>query len=314
VLAAHDLAETRLVRRCFARQSIASRIELVLVLPAEAASEPPDDLFAGLGGGRIVEVERIGSRGRANAAGVRAATAAVVALAEDHSLPDPGWAEALVADHEGPWAVVAPRVANANPDTSISWADFVIGYGPWSPASTPGERRFLPGHNSSYKTAVLLELGDGLEAALDAETLLHWNLAQRGLGLLLSERALIRHVNFSRAEVFRRAQVLNGRAFAGLRCASWGPARRLLYTAASPLIPLVRAWRLRSGFGGSGAPFGAVPAFALGLALDALGQGLGYARGPGAHDDELAHYEFGRLRFVTEGDRRSIEALAAGAP
>ena len=36
-------------------------------------------------------------------------------LCEDHCFPADGWAEALVAAHQGPWAAVGPAFLNANP-------------------------------------------------------------------------------------------------------------------------------------------------------------------------------------------------------
>ena len=68
------------------------------------------------------------------------AHAPIVALAEDHCFPEPGWADALIRAHQGPWAVVGPVVRNANPATIVSWCDFVIGYGPWMERSRKRSR------------------------------------------------------------------------------------------------------------------------------------------------------------------------------
>ena len=74
----------------------------------------------------------------------------MVVLSEDHSFPEAGWAEALIEAHRGPWSVVGPVVRNANPDSLISWADFLLGYGTWLDPAPGGEISQLPGHNSSY--------------------------------------------------------------------------------------------------------------------------------------------------------------------
>ena len=70
---------------------------------------------------------------------------------------------------------------NANPDTIVSWADFLVGYGPWARPSIVSERDYLPGHNSSYKRAVLLEYGDALATLMEAETVLMWDLRAKGI-------------------------------------------------------------------------------------------------------------------------------------
>src|SRR5437588_133855 len=82
-------------------------------------------------------------------------------------------AQALLAAHRGPWAAVGPVVRNANPSTSVSWADFLIGYGPWCDPAPAGDLDHLPGHNSSYKRAILLDYGSELEGLLEAESVLH---------------------------------------------------------------------------------------------------------------------------------------------
>ncbi len=80
---------------------------------------------------RVVEVGAITSTGAARAAGIHQASAPVVAFAEDHSYPDPGWADALIEAHRQPWAAVGPAMANANPATLISWANLFLNFGPW---------------------------------------------------------------------------------------------------------------------------------------------------------------------------------------
>jgi len=310
ILAGYDLDETRVVRSLFRSQTVAARLELVLVLPQPLDEGTMPDLFDGLWGGQVLPLEFC-SRGDANAAGVRAARAPVVVLAEDHCYPDADWAEALLEDHQGPWAVVGPQVRNANPATRTSQADFVIGYGPWSTLEAAGEASFLPGHNSSYERDLLLACGDQLELMLSGETILHWKLLERGHRLLLSRRAVVRHLNFSQPAVFRRAQFLNGRLFAAVRAVRWGMARRMAYVLGSPLIPWVRAWRLRACLGGAGnesTPWGALPTLLLGLYIDAAGQALGYAAGSGEAVGKLAGYEFRRTRFVLRGERDAVEA------
>ena len=90
-----------------------------------------------------------------------------------------------------------PGVVNANPGSRVSWADFIIGYGPWAEPIDTGDVPFLPGHNSSYPREVLLDYGDRLESMLEAETVLHLDLGARGHRLLLCAAARRRHVNFS---------------------------------------------------------------------------------------------------------------------
>ena len=294
-----------------ARQSAREAIELVLVAPSLATLDADDELLASFGRVVLVEAARFDSIGGANAAGVRRASADVVALAEDHAFPDPAWAERLIAAHEGPYAGVGPSVANANPASAVSRADLLIGYGPWLAHASASARdvEMLPGHNSSYKRRVLLSYGDALEAMLDAETLLHWDLRARGERLRFEPAARIAHVNFSRWGSWLPAQFHYGRLFAGLRATSMSPARRAIYVAGSPLIPFVRLWRTgRSAAGANalGLVLSCLHALVAGLALDALGQMAGYALGVGRSALRTSRYEFDRARHVLDDERRAL--------
>lgn len=297
-------------------QTIRERIELLVVGPRSEEGAPPPAGVDALGGYAFVSVSAVDSIARANAAGVRAAGAPVIALAEDHCFPEPGWAEALVAAHAtGRYAAVGPAVTNANPGSRLSWADFVIGYGPWALPVATGEMPFLPGHNSSYDRAELLGLGDRLEEMLAAETVLHMDLARRGRRLLLCAEARTAHVNFSLVRPWLRIQMQNGRVFAGTRAAGWPARRRAVWCAASPLIPpvrLARSLRMVARLRRADARVvGGVPFLILGLLLDGVGQALGYARGPGGSARALARYEFRRVDFVRAADRELFDRLPA---
>src|SRR5262249_25604798 len=108
-------------------QTVRDRLELVIVAPSAselAVSDSPIHDFFQV---RVVAVGEFTSIAQAYAAGIRQASAPVVVLAEDHSFPEAGWAEALIERHRQAWAVVGPVVRNANPDSLLSWADFLLG-------------------------------------------------------------------------------------------------------------------------------------------------------------------------------------------
>jgi hypothetical protein len=289
------------------RQTARDRLELVIVAPARsrlALSGLGLDDFANT---LLVELDDVVPIARANAAGVRAASAPVVALAEDHSFPDPGWAAALMQAHTRAYAAVGPVVRNANPATAVSWADFYIGYGPWSDPAPPGFVEFLPGHNSSYKRDILLGYAKRLEDLMEAETLLHWDLRARGHQLYLEPAARTSHVNFSRWSSWLQAQFHNGRVFAGTRIASMSAVRRVVYIVGAPLIPLVRFRRILNEIRKPGRPklsfHRVLPTLLIGLICDGMGQLAGYAFGSGDSKQKLARFEFHRERHLSKRDR-----------
>jgi GT2 family glycosyltransferase len=288
-------------------QTARDRLELLLVLPARNAAVEMTDL-ADFPWFKRVESSP-GSIGCANAAGVRQATADVVVLAEDHCFPDPGWAEALLDAHREAWAAVGPGVRNANPASAVSWADFFIGYGPWMLPATRREADFLPGHNSSYKREVLLAYGADLEQMLEAETVLHWDLRQRGQRLLLEPTASVAHTNFSLWRSWLPVQYHAGRVFAGSRILGMPGWKRAVYVAGAPLIPLVRLARIARQAAMArllGRFTTSLHALAAGLVLDGLGQFMGYLAGTGAAREKVAKYEYRRMDHITEHDRRHV--------
>jgi hypothetical protein len=313
ILVTPDHYET--IRRTVSRlraQTAHDRLELVIVAPSHEGLQLDEAELGGLHGFRVVEVGAAPSVAAGYAAGVREAGAPVVVFAEDHSYPAPDWAAALIEAHRKPWAAVGPVIVNANPESAVSWADFLMGYGPWLEPSPAGVVDYLPGHNSSYKREVLLELGPELDTMLNAESVLHSELLSRGHQLYLEPAARTFHFNFSRISSCLAGMFLHSRTFAAERARGgrWGPARRLAYTAASPLIPLVRLRRAllrdmrRSG--ARGVFPRVLPPMILVLLVSALGEALGYALGPGNAPDRVSSYEFHRDRHVTSQDRAAM--------
>jgi hypothetical protein len=290
------------------RQSIADRLELVIVAPSAEILSASKVAFQGLWGHQVIAVGEVDSVGRANAAGVRAARADVVVFAEDHCFPEPGWAEALLQRHaRGDVAVVGPVFRNANPQTLVSWCDFVIGYGPWIDPTPAGEQPFLAGHNSSYQKNVLRSLDTRLEELLASETVLHLELGKSGHRLVVEPRAKAAHTNFGRFRSWLPVQYHCGRVFAAERARQWGWTRRALYAAASPMIPCVRFLRAAGHLRRAAPPRPSMlrlgPLLGLGLVADGFGQFVGYLVGAGESPHRLVGFEFRRIDHVPESDR-----------
>ena len=283
-------------------QSVRDQLEVVIVAPSAEELEADDLELAPFHSVQVVEVGHLGSVGEANAMGVRRARAPLVAFVEEHSYPQPGWAEALLEAHLQPWAAVGPVVSNANERSLVAWADFLIGYGPWMDPSPGGVRDLLPGHNSSYKRTLLLEYGPQLDLMLESETTLHSSLRQKGHQLYLEPGARISHLNYENLSVWIRAQYLSGRAFAADRAEHWSSSRRLLFTVGGPLIPLVRVRRTLGQMRGARQPLSrsamVFPAVLLGLAVSAAGEMMGYCWGAGDAVQRRWDLEFHRARYL----------------
>jgi hypothetical protein len=286
------------VVRHLAAQDRRGEMEIVLVTPVDL--DVPPDAMASFQRWLTVRVPDWRSTARARAAGVAAAGSPIVAFVEDHCFPTAGWAHALVEAHRDDWAAVGPVILNANPASTISWANLLIEYGPWLHPREGGAALHVPGHNSAYKRERLLAYGDRLPALLEAESLLHWDLGLQGFRVAIEPRARSRHKNFARFRPSLRLRFQSGRLFAGSRALPWPASRRVVFAAGSPVLPFLRTWRLRAllrRHTSRRMPLLAPVVFVL-LVVDAIGEMAGYISGPGAAIAAMNDLEFHRDRFA----------------
>jgi GT2 family glycosyltransferase len=282
--------------RSLRSQTARDELEVVIAAPSAAALGGAVADLHSFRCWRIVELGALRTVAQAKTAGIRCATSPVVVLTEDHCFPDPGWAQALIEAHRGDWAAVGPAMYNGNPQSLISWADFILGYGPWFSPPRADEVDLLPGHNTSYKRDLLLGYGERLEALLGAESNLHQDLRARGYRLYLEPAAKAFHTNFTEPSRWIPYLFYSGRMFAAERGRNWQPLRRAGYCAGAWLIPLVRLMRLLPGFARTRPDLvaGVFAPLLLALIIDAVGQGVGYALGAGQAAEKVARLEFHR--------------------
>jgi hypothetical protein len=306
ILVTDDLSTIRKSLSYLRAQSGAERMEIVVAATRPDEVEPTAPELQGFASVRVIPIEDLSSPSLARAKGVQAATAPIVLFAETHSYPRPGYVEALVRAHRsGPWAAVGPSIANANPDTSLSWANLLLDYGRWVASDERGVIDDVPGHNGAYKREALLEFGDDLAQQLRADSIMHANLRARGYELYLEPEARVDHLNVSLMSSSVAERFHSSRHFAGLRARGWPVLRRLLYIGGTPLIPVVRLKRI-AGFvrRSPEAPplLRLLPALAFVLTLSAVGELAGYVFGPG-HAGFPYEIEVYRSRFVRAADR-----------
>jgi hypothetical protein len=292
-------------------QTIASELECILVTRSKGGLALAADAARGLHSLRVVEDGAMDDAGRAKAAGVRVAKAPLVAFVEDHSYPDPGWAEALVKAYaSAPVAAVGPVVLNANPNSHASWGCFLVYYGMFMQAQAPEHVRHLPGNQSSYRKEVLLAYGSRLPDMMQAEFTLQAELRAAGMALRQEPAAKVFHLNYSRIGPAVREYYLASRVFAAQRRHGWAAARRLLYVCGSPLLPLIRVKRIlaqaRAAGLSVGVTAGALAPAMLILCAGAAGESLGYALGPGGAKAALMRFEREHAGLFTARDLEAI--------
>lgn len=297
--------------RALGAQTIADRIEVVAVVPADAAAPSPEG-FATV---RAVRLPEFTTTGEAIAAGVHAATAPVVAYAEEHSWPRQDWAERLLAAHDGRAGAVSWSLENANPDSATSWVQLLSDFGPAvhptpsRPISTP------PWHHTSYRRELLTAYGADLGGMLEVEWRVHADLAEAGHPFLHSGDARSRHWNTSRYRAHLLTELRGARSFGAARVdrGSWGLGRRLAYAAAAPLVGAVRLRRVMADARRVAPPRMAlvVPLLGVSLAAAAVGEAWGYARGKGSSRRARMLLELDRRDGLERGDRERWDRAAA---
>jgi hypothetical protein len=300
VVTRDHLGTLRPIIRSLENQSIAGRIELVIVAPAETTGVPPSDAFHSV---RIVPVGPVTNRGRAAAAGVRQARAPVVALTENHCFPPPEWAERLLASHAAGRSAVGPAVLNGNPESTLSQAMHAFGYGRFHPSGAPGPIDELPLHNSSYRSDVLQRAA--LEEELGDERVLQRELRARGEILHFDPTVVKSHLNEATWALVGAMCYYGGRRYGGTRSLGWPTWRRAFYGAAAPLLSLPIArniWKKLPPPSELPRGLGLVAVVWVGALMHAIGEGASYLLGP-------------RVDFpVVESDEFLIRERLGGRP
>jgi len=302
--------------RALRAQTVQDKVELILLGPSPESLAVEDAEVEGFASHQLIVLDSLANSTTVRTAGVRAATAPIVAFMQDHAFPVPGWAEALLECYRGPYAGVGFVFANDNPKTATSWCNFLLQYGDWVEPLPPGKTKHIGGHMASYRREVLLEYGDGLPRKLETSVAMHWQMRRRGLRFAIAPGAVVFHQNHSRLGPSVPLRFQTGRLFAANRTASWSLTRRLLYAAASPLIPLVRLSRVVRAalrIGRPGLLPRLVPVSVLLLVCDGMGQAWGSLAGRGKAMEWVTGVEWHRHRFMVDGELSAFSGTPAAA-
>ena len=182
------------------------------------------------------------------ALGAQFARADIVAFLEDHCVPEPGWAAAVVnAFAERPnAAAVAYTFENLNPASWASRSFLVLAYGPWmgpvrsGPIPTPSKM------NVAYARGIL-QAESNLAQWFSGEVSALQQLGANGAEFWQAGDARVRHLNHPDLLSGARDSAVWQRLLAATRVEveAWGWPRRWFYFfAAVPLSPSIIAWRL----------------------------------------------------------------------
>lgn len=167
----------------------------------------------------------------------------VIACIEARCVPAPEWCERLLAAHEAfpDVPAIGGSVGIALPAVAFDLGLYFSEYGLFCPPAVEGETDKLSGANFSCKRAALEE-SRGLLDAGAWETLLFERWRRQGKTLRLCAAAVVFENTMSLATALRQ-RFHYGQGYAADRVAGAPAIRRLLYAAASPLLPPLLTWR-----------------------------------------------------------------------
>jgi hypothetical protein len=206
----------------------------------------------------------------------------IIGFLEDNEVPDENWCAHTVKAHRENYAGIGGAIENSM-DRTLNWAVYYCDLGRYLNLIPSGDSTFASDANVSYKRAALEQVRSAWEQGFN-EVTINAALMARGENLALRPDIIAyqQRSNLRLGPALRERYVW-GRSFGAVRCKVMSPAKRIVYTVLSPLLPGIvalkmssAAWKRRRNFGKF---LKALPFIVLLLASWSFGELLGYLTG-----------------------------------
>lgn len=271
------------------RQTAIARLEIVI---ADATDEATRAVISrSCPAAKILVFPRGTTIPRLRAAAFDASTGEIVAVTEDHCLPEPAWAERMLAAHDGRWDAVGGAVENGAVTRVVDWAVFFCEYARYLSPVPRGEWHDIPGINCSYRREVLARHRGLLENGF-WEGIVHPVLLSEGARFQSAPEIVVVHKKRFGFGYFVSQRYHYSRYYGAARAAGRGWASRLGIAAATVALPVLLAARSGAAVFGKRRQRGryliAFPTLASFYVVWAVGEITGTLFGPG---DSLARVE-----------------------
>ncbi len=301
----------RAVLEAWEAQTCRGQLEILVVCPGVSAAAP-----ATLPCGQVIVPVGAVDLHEARAIGMQHVSADYVTLAEDHCLPDPDWARAILNRIDEGWDAVASTLRPG--ERACSWAEgsFLLGYSEWMSPVSGGPTKVLCGWNGTIRTQLLRQFEPGLASELLVGAFLVRQLGEQGHRFYLEDSARMRH--FDPRGGIREVLLLLivGLGFGAMRTRRWPLAARLLYPLATPAVAFLHWKRAFAHYRRAGAACGLRANAPIAAAALALAWGLGEAAGSWLGVARVAPYLWRtEVKPVSAGDvARSSAREQGGLP
>jgi hypothetical protein len=323
-VARHNLACIHKILECLLAQTAAARIELIISTDSPELLRDAEEFLAPRARfwrTRFL-LQRTEDLAKAHAQSVVESTGDAVVIIEDHSFPDPNFAEELLAAFEtSPFVqAAAPVLINPNPATAVSRAQFLNFHGRRG-GERPDRPRFeevpaLPWHNTAYRRSALAGFFHD-EDFLQIESFVQQDIVANTptACFVCCTRTTSRHVNMSSLGPALQHAFLGGRVFAGKRAErlKWGVAQKAARSALFPAVAMLKMKRNASIFWDVTSPMKNLSTSSAALLLafsHALGEAVGTLLGVRRSTRVYSGFEYNRARFLRPADRHFLSVDA----
>jgi glycosyltransferase involved in cell wall biosynthesis len=162
----------------------------------------------------------------------------IVAVTEDHCMPDPHWSGNLIEAHKRQYGVIGGAVENHRECKSVvDWAAYFCEYSEFMNPFEPGEAKTLAGNNLSYRREFLKHVSDLLAAGCFWEDALVARMRERGIRCFRDPSIVVHHKKSFKFPYFLSQRYHYARAYAGIRMRNAGLARKLVFSACCVFLP-----------------------------------------------------------------------------
>jgi len=232
---------------------------------------------------RLLEFRSATSIPALRASAFRVARAEIVGVIEDHVIVPPDWAQRMIAAHHEGGQVVGGTVDNSARERLVDWAAFLCEYSHCL-APPAGPTAWLAGNNVTYRRS-LLECFRDTVSQERWEDYLHDAMQRAGITLVSRPDIRVGHKKHYTVGEYLCQRYLYARSYAGMRVEKAGQIQKFAYGLAAFALPpillyrtvsrVLRARRYRQELVRS------LPLLMLFVSSWAVGEAIGYWRGPG---------------------------------
>ena len=166
----------------------------------------------------------------------------IVAITEDHCIPDPDWCLQIMKSHNQTYSGIGGAVEKETPDSALNWAVYFADYLRYMKPLSGGLVHSLTDLNATYKRSALNEIKDVWKDEFH-ENEVNEYLQRKGDLLWLTPNIVVHQQRSFHLKGALADRFAFGRLFASTRVRMVPLRKRLIYLVGSLLVPFLLVYR-----------------------------------------------------------------------